>query len=328
VQINAIDFIIISNGGAEVDSIDRLNQAIRYIEENLIVGVDYDEISKITLSPISAFQRFFLLTAGIPLSEYIRRRKLSCAMNDLKNTNDRIIDIALKYGYDSPDAFSVAFKRTYNVTPSTARQENIKLVPFHRIYFDLSVKSVIGDVKVKKITGLVANVNEVEIFEMPNMMLVGREIRTLGDVIILGSNGEHVQLPPGVKGNRAPELWQACIEDGSLDVIRSLPSIIPDALIGWTGNYGYGDDTSASYIVGAFVPFGTPIPLGYACRVLPATLIAKGIYGTGYPSVIEVYESWGYIRHNSELCNWWGEIYFKDDPVPTMWSPIVPIRKV
>jgi hypothetical protein len=127
-------------------------------------------------------------------------------------------------------------------------------------------------------------------------------------------------------GNRAPELWQACIEDGSLEIIKKLPSLIPNSLIGWTGNYSHGDDNSASYVVGVFVPFDTPIPLGYACRILPATLVAKGIYGTAYPSVIETYEKMGYI-HNSELFDWWGEIYFRDDPSPTMWSPLVPIRK-
>ena len=177
----------------------------------------------------------------------------------------------------------------------------------------------------KSVANLKTNMNEVEIFEMPNIMLVGREIRTLGDITILGSDMEHAQLPSGLKGNRAPELWQACIEDGSLDVIKKLPSIIPNALIGWTGDFS--ENNSASYIVGVFVPFGTPVPLGYACRVLPATLLAKGVFGTAYPAVIEVFEGWGY-KHNAEQCNWWGEVYFEDDPNPEMWSGLVPIRKI
>jgi len=306
-------------------SIDRLNQAIRYVEENLCSGIDYEKIGRITLSPISSFQRFFYLSTGMALSEYIKRRKLSLAANDLQNTNDKIIEIALRYGYESSDAFSVAFKRTYNVTPSSVRRENIKLESFNRLYFDLSIKHIKGDVNVKKITQLISGINEVEIFEMPTTMLVGREIRTLGDTIVLGEDEDHVQLPQGLKGNRAPELWQACIEDGTLAAIKKLPSIIPNAVIGWTGNFGYGEDTSASYVVGAFVPFGTTIPIGWACRVLPATLIAKGVYGTGYPAVIKTYEEWGYKRHDSELYNWWGEIYFKDE---TMWSSLVPVRKI
>jgi AraC-like DNA-binding protein len=134
-----------------MESIDRLNQAISYIEENLYDGVDYNEISKITLSPISAFQRFFCLTTGMALSEYIRRRKLSRAASDLLNTNEKIIDIAVKYGYESADAFSVAFKRAYNVSPSFARQNQVSLEPFHRLYYELSVKYIKGDTKMKRI---------------------------------------------------------------------------------------------------------------------------------------------------------------------------------
>jgi len=134
-----------------MDSIDRLNQAIRYIEENLRDGIDYKEISKIMLSPVSAFQNFFYLTTGIALSEYIRKRKLFCAVNDLQNTNDKIIDIALKYGYESPDAFSVAFKRAYNVTPSAARQDNIKVEPFHRLFLEISIKYIKGEVSMNQL---------------------------------------------------------------------------------------------------------------------------------------------------------------------------------
>ena len=78
-----------------MESIDRLNRAISYIEENLHDNISYDEISKITLSPISTFQRFFCLTTGMALSEYIRRRKLSCSAEDVLNTDKKIIDIAV-----------------------------------------------------------------------------------------------------------------------------------------------------------------------------------------------------------------------------------------
>jgi len=135
-----------------MESIDRLNRAIHYIEENLRTGVDYNQISKITLSPISAFQRFFMLTTGIALSEYIRRRKLSSAANDLMQTNEKLIDLAAKYGYESADAFSVAFKRAYNVSPSAARRGRIHLESFHRMHYSLSINYFKGEPKMKKIT--------------------------------------------------------------------------------------------------------------------------------------------------------------------------------
>jgi len=129
-----------------MEAIDRINWVINYIEENLHdKEVCYSEISKITLMPISAFQRFFSLTTGLTLSEYIRRRRLSLSANDILNTDDKIIDIAVKYGYDSADAFSVAFKRAYNVSPSVARQNQIKIEPFYRLNYSLSINYVKGD---------------------------------------------------------------------------------------------------------------------------------------------------------------------------------------
>ncbi|MCL2773556.1 MAG: helix-turn-helix domain-containing protein [Oscillospiraceae bacterium] len=134
-----------------MESIDRLNRAINYIEENLCENISYNEISKITLSPISAFQRFFCLTTGMALSDYIRRRKLSRAASDILHTDEKIIDIAVKYGYESADAFSVAFKRVYNISPLFARQNQVNLEPFHRLYYTLSVKYIKGDTKMKRI---------------------------------------------------------------------------------------------------------------------------------------------------------------------------------
>jgi len=162
----------------------------------------------------------------------------------------------------------------------------------------------------KSISELRSHVDEVEIVAMPEVMLIGKEIRYGGTLEFLG--------------NRAPELWQVCIEDGSLEVLRKLPSLIPDALIGWNGNFTKEDGTF-SYIVGAFVPRATPVPCGFACRILPATLVAKGIYDTGY-AMVETYKSRGYTQ-NYDLLGWNGELYFKDDPCPTKWSQLTPVKK-
>ena len=314
-------------GGMPMESIDRLNQAISYIEEHLTDIIDYEQISKITLSPISSFQHFFYLTTGFSLSEYIKRRRLACAASDLINTNKHITDIAVKYGYKSPNTFSVAFKRHYHISPVDVKKANLSLPPFPRMYYKLTVEQVTDGARLKKMQELTANSKEVEIFEQPQVLLVGREIRTLGNLSFLAEPSTHKQLYPGLEGNRAPELWDLCRRDGSLQVIQQLPSLSPDAIIGWTGDYSQGNDHTASYVIGAFVQLGTPVPTGYACRVLPATLVAKGVYATPYPDVIKTYESWGY-EHNSDLYDWWGEIYFKQDPSPTNWSTLVPIKKV
>lgn len=128
-----------------MDWIERLNQAIGYIDRHLDDEISYDEISRITLSPIGLFQRFFVLAAGISLFEYIRRRKLTSALIDLQKTNMKVIDIALKYGYESSDAFCVAFKRLYGITPSEVKKTDKDLKHYDRIYLTLTVTYVKGD---------------------------------------------------------------------------------------------------------------------------------------------------------------------------------------
>lgn len=78
---------------------------------------------------------------------------------------------------------------------------------------------------------LTTNGKEVEFFELPQVLLVSRETRTLGNLSLLAEPSTHKQLYPGLGGNRAPELWDLCKRDGSLQVIRQLPSLIPDTVI-------------------------------------------------------------------------------------------------
>lgn len=129
-----------------MDWISRLNQAIDYIENNLDSDMDLSELSRITACPIGLFQRFFVLTVGYTLTEYIRRRRLACALHELCATDKKVIDIALKYGYETSDAFGVAFKRLYNVSPTQARQiGEYGLRYYGRIYFNLTINYLKGD---------------------------------------------------------------------------------------------------------------------------------------------------------------------------------------
>ena len=122
--------------------VNRMNQAIDYVENNLNQEIDYEEISRIMGCPFSVFQRSFTQITGISLSEYVRNRKLTCAAYDLQNTDYKIIDIAMKYGYESSDAFSVAFKRMHGVMPAVARKSGAKLAFYCRLSFALTIKGV------------------------------------------------------------------------------------------------------------------------------------------------------------------------------------------
>lgn len=125
-----------------MDWVDRMNDAMDYVENNLSCEITEKEISKITACSFNLFQGSFTQITGITLSEYIRRRKLTCAAHDIQNTDGKIIDIALRYGYQSADAFSVAFKRLHGVTPRDARRSGVKLTFYCRLRFALTIEGV------------------------------------------------------------------------------------------------------------------------------------------------------------------------------------------
>jgi AraC family transcriptional regulator len=127
-------------GGCFMDSILSMNKALAYIEEHLEDDINYMEISKIAYCSEYHFKRMFSFLAGIGLSEYIRRRRLTLAALDLKNSDLRIIDIAIKYRYESADSFSRAFHSIHGILPSEARDEKQQIKAYPRMTFQLSIK--------------------------------------------------------------------------------------------------------------------------------------------------------------------------------------------
>lgn len=120
--------------------VDRLNQSIDYIESHLTQELDYEKLGQIACCSSYHFQRMFTYMAGISLSEYVRRRKMSLAAVDLQNSREKIIDIAEKYGYHSPTAFNRAFQSIHAVPPSAVRGEGVCVKSFPPIRFTISVK--------------------------------------------------------------------------------------------------------------------------------------------------------------------------------------------
>lgn len=91
---------------------------MNYIEEHLTEEIDYEQAAKLACCSTYHFQRMFAYMANLPLSEYIRRRRMSLAAVDLQNGDNKIIDVALKYGYNSPTAFNRAFQNIHGIAPS------------------------------------------------------------------------------------------------------------------------------------------------------------------------------------------------------------------
>ncbi|MNW25428.1 Transposon Tn10 TetD protein [compost metagenome] len=123
-----------------MDSLGQLNKALDYIEAKLTESVDYKEVARIACCSEYHFTRMFSFLAGVPLSEYIRRRRLTLAASELSGGDTRIIDVALKYGYTSPDSFTRAFQALHGITPSEARVHGQQLKAFPRMTFQLTIR--------------------------------------------------------------------------------------------------------------------------------------------------------------------------------------------
>ena len=107
--------------------IKRLNESMCYIEEHLTDEIDCEQLGRIACCSAYHFQRMFTYMAGVTLSEYIRRRKMSLAAVDLQGGDARVIDVAEKYGYHSPTAFNRAFQGIHGIAPSAVRNEGVAI---------------------------------------------------------------------------------------------------------------------------------------------------------------------------------------------------------
>jgi AraC family transcriptional regulator len=123
-----------------MDLLKNMNGAIKFIEDNLTNEIDFKEVARLAYCSEYHFKRMFSFLAGISLSEYIRRRRLTLAAFELKDNKIKVIDIAIKYGYSSPDSFTRAFQHLHGITPSEARSNGHSLKAFPPMSFQLSIK--------------------------------------------------------------------------------------------------------------------------------------------------------------------------------------------
>jgi AraC family transcriptional regulator len=124
----------------EVDLLKNMNEALSYIEDNLTNEIDPKEVARRSLCSPYHFNRMFSFLAGIPLSEYIRRRRLTLAAFDLNDSAVKVIDVAIQYGYSSPDSFARAFQSLHGITPSEVRGGRHAVKAYPRMTFQLSIK--------------------------------------------------------------------------------------------------------------------------------------------------------------------------------------------
>ena len=128
--------------GTHVDWLERMNCVLDYIENNLDGTIEMAEIAKQTNCSSFNFQRMFSFMADVSLADYIRKRRLSLAAMELLSTNVKVIDVALKYGYESPISFARAFYAIHGLNPSEVRRLGVKVKCYPRISLEITIKGV------------------------------------------------------------------------------------------------------------------------------------------------------------------------------------------
>ena len=119
---------------------DGIQSAIEYIEENITEELDINDVASRAYVSAFHFQRMFSVLCGISVGEYVRNRRLTLAAQELSATDIKVIDTAVKYGYDSADSFARAFTRFHGISPSAAREKGARLKSFAPLRIKLSLE--------------------------------------------------------------------------------------------------------------------------------------------------------------------------------------------
>lgn len=215
----------------------RLGTAIDYIEGNLDKKISYDEAARTAGCSPYYFQRIFSYVAGVSLAEYIRRRKMTQAAFELQQTNSKVIDIALKYGYSSPTSFHRAFQSIHGITPTAAKRKGSILQAYPSIQFSIHV------------TG--ESAISYHIMEKQPLRIVGIRIPISEDM--------EKNL------NIVPDFWKVTLQGSRFSEICRLSDQEPNDIIGISV---YENPKEIYYYIGAVT--NAPVPFGMHAYEIPA----------------------------------------------------------
>lgn len=123
-----------------MECIQSIVKAIDYMESNLLEDINYQDVAKVVYMSNYHFHRVFSMIVGMTANEYIKNRRLSMAGQEISISDVKVIDIAMKYGYESPESFSKAFMRFHGITPNVARRSGIQLKSFNRLVIKIKLE--------------------------------------------------------------------------------------------------------------------------------------------------------------------------------------------
>ena len=172
----------------------RMKNALDYMESKMTGPLRIEEIAAVAYVSPFHFQRMFSMLTGVTVADYIRKRRLTLAAQELAVSKIRVLDVALKYGYDSPESFAKAFRKAHGLTPSAAREPGVQLKAFPRLSFHLSLK---GDQEM-----------DYKIVDKPAFRVIGKSME------VTTRDGENFR--------RIPLFWNECNADGTSDELIGL----------------------------------------------------------------------------------------------------------
>ncbi len=129
-----------------MNNIYQLNQVIEFIEKNIFTEINIGDLAKMTGLSVYEFRRIFSFVAGVPINEYIRKRRMSLCAEKLLNEEENLSDLSIMCGYDSPSSFSRAFKDFHGFAPSETKNESQNLKTFTKVSF---TANVVGGLDIK-----------------------------------------------------------------------------------------------------------------------------------------------------------------------------------
>lgn len=281
-----------------MDWVERLNAAIRYIDENLTGDIEYEKLGQIACCSAYHFQRMFSYIAGMPLSEYIRKRRMSLAAVDLQGGNAKIIDVAAKYGYTSPTAFNRAFQSVHGISPSSVKNDGVEVKSFPPITFKITVKGV----------------DE-----------LNYRIENKGAFRIVGKS---YPLSREIEQNflQVPQMWQDAVLDGTIEKIISLMNNVPQGVLGvsacsdaeeWRYYIAVSSTAAIDASLEAYI-----VPAGL-WAVFPGAGTGKSIQELERRIVTEWLPTSGYeFTEGPDI-----EVYFNPNPENTAYEVWIPVQK-
>ena len=277
--------------------VERLNQSINYMEEHLTSEIDYERLGQIACCSAYHYQRMFAYMAGVTLAEYIRRRKMSLAAVDLQGKNEKIMDVAAKYGYSSPTAFNRAFQSIHGIAPSAVKEDGAAVKSFPPITFSIAVKGA----------------------EEMNYRIETKEVFRIVGV----SAPLHKELEQNF--TVVPQMWQEAAGNGTIEKLAGMMDAPPAGLLGVSAchdaeQWKYWIAVSSTKDCGEFEEYTVP-----ACTwaIFPGSGASLSIQNLEQRIITEWLPTSGYEYANAPDI----EVYLNADPQNAQYEVWIPVRK-